>query len=78
MGGPDQPQRALGEAVRRLREDREITQERLAHDAGMTTGTVSLLERGQSNPAWGTVKALADGLGISVAELATLAAKLEE
>lgn len=76
MGGPDQPQRALGEAVRQLREQRGITQERLAQDAGVTTGTVSLLERGQSNPAWGTVAALADGLGVSVSELAILAAKL--
>ncbi len=71
MGGPDQPQPALGEAVRQLREKRGITQERLAQDAGVTTGTVSLVERGRSNPAWGTVKALASGLGVSVAELAT-------
>lgn len=78
MGGPDQPQVALGEAVRQFRERRGLTQERLAHDAGVTIGTVSLLERGQSNPAWGTVQALAEGLGISVAELATLASKLEK
>jgi transcriptional regulator with XRE-family HTH domain len=77
MGGPDQPQPALGEAVRELREKRGITQERLAQDAGLTTGTVSLLERGQSNPAWGTVKALADGLGVTVVELAKVAAKHE-
>lgn len=77
MGGPDQPQPALGEAVRRLREKRGITQERLAQDAGVTTGTVSLVERGRSNPAWGTVKALANGLEVSVAELSRLAASLE-
>lgn len=73
MGGPDEPQPALGEAVRDLREKRGITQERLAQDAGVTTGTVSLIERGQSNPSWGTVKAIAKGLGVSVAELARLA-----
>lgn len=77
MGGPDQPQPALGEAVRQLREKRGITQERLAQDAGLTTGTVSLIERGRSNPAWGTVKAIADGLGTSITELARLAALLE-
>jgi len=77
MGGPDQPQPALGEAVRQLRDKRGITQERLAQDAGLTTGTVSLIERGRSNPAWGTIKALADGLGISVADLATLASDIE-
>lgn len=77
MGGPDQPQPGLGEAIRELREKRGLTQERLAQDAGVTTGTVSLLERGQSNPAWGTVKALADGLGVTVAELAKGAARHE-
>jgi transcriptional regulator with XRE-family HTH domain len=77
MGGPDQPQPALGEAVRQLREDRGVTQERLAQDAGVTTGTVSLVERGQSNPSWGTVKAIAQGLKTPLADLAQLAASLE-
>ncbi|MGE5280886.1 MAG: helix-turn-helix domain-containing protein [Chloroflexota bacterium] len=77
MGGPDQPQPALGEAVRQLREKRGITQERLAQDAGVTTGTVSLIERGRSNPAWGTAKAIADGLGVSLAELATMTGRIE-
>jgi len=77
MGGPDQPQPALGEAIRQLRERRGITQERLAQDAGLTTGTVSLVERGRSNPAWGTVKALAAGLSVSMAELAEKVSELE-
>lgn len=76
MGGPDQPQPALGEAVRQLREKRGLTQERLAQDAGLTTGTVSLVERGRSNPSWGTVRAIADGLGVTMGELAKLADKL--
>jgi transcriptional regulator with XRE-family HTH domain len=77
MGGPDQPQPALGEAVRQLREKRGITQERLAQDAGVTTGTVSLIERGRSNPAWGTIKALSDGLGVSLVEFVKLASRIE-
>lgn len=78
MGGPDQPQPALGEAIRLLREKRGLTQERLAQDAGVTTGTISLLERGQSNPAWGTIRAIAVGLGVEVVEVARLAAKFEQ
>jgi transcriptional regulator with XRE-family HTH domain len=70
MGGPDQPQAALGVAVRKLREKRGLTQEGLAQKAGITTGTVSLIERGQSNPAWGTVKAIAAALDLSLASLA--------
>lgn len=77
MGGPDQPQAALGAAVRQLREERGITQESLAQDAGVTTGTVSLIERGRSNPAWGTVKAIASALGMRVADLAAAAESLE-
>lgn len=75
MGGPDQPQPALGEAVRQLREKLGVTQERLAQDAGLTTGTVSLVERGRSNPSWGTVRAIAAGLDVSMGDLAKLADK---
>lgn len=77
MGGPDQPQPALGEAIRHLREKHGITQEGLAQDAGLTTGTISLIERGRSNPAWGTVKAIAEALGVSMNELAKLASRYE-
>jgi transcriptional regulator with XRE-family HTH domain len=77
MGGPDQPQPALGEAIRQLREKRGLTQERLAQAAELTTGTVSLVERGQSNPAWGTIKAIAGALDVPMGELAALASSLE-
>ncbi|HYI80908.1 MAG TPA: helix-turn-helix transcriptional regulator [Thermoleophilaceae bacterium] len=77
MGRLDQPQPALGAAIRQLRNKRGVTQEDLAHDAGVTTGTLSLIERGKSNPAWGTVKSIAAALGVSVADVAKLAEKHE-
>lgn len=77
MARPDQPQRALGAAVRELREKRGISQEDLAHEAGITTSTVSLIERGRSNPTWSTVKNLARALNVSLAEFAALAEKSE-
>jgi DNA-binding XRE family transcriptional regulator len=77
MGRLDQPQPALGAAIRQLRDKRGVTQEDLAHDAGVTTGTLSLIERGKSNPAWGTVKSVAAALGVSVADVAKLAEKHE-
>lgn len=77
MGGPDQPQPALGAAVRQLREKRGLTQERLAQDAGLTVGTISLIERGKSNPAWGTVGAIGKALGVSMGELGHLSDQLE-
>ena len=78
MGRPDEPQPALGQAIRQLREKRGTTQEALAFEAGVTTGTLSLIERGQSNPAWGTVKAIAAALDVTTADLAKLSLKFEK
>lgn len=75
MARPDEPQPALGSAIRELREKRGLTQEALAHEAGITTGTLSLIERGQSNPAWGTVSRIAAALGSSMGEVGKLADK---
>lgn len=75
MGPPGQPQPALGKAIRQLREKRGASQEGLAHDAGVTTGTISTIERGLSNPTWATVEAIAAALGVSIAELAKLTEK---
>lgn len=71
------PQPALGEAVRQLREKRGATQEAVARDAGITTATLSLIERGQANPTWDTLKKIAVALGSSMGELGKLADKLE-
>jgi transcriptional regulator with XRE-family HTH domain len=72
-----EPQPTLGAAVKQLREQRGATQEGLAYEAGITTGTLSQLERGISNPSWGTLKAIAGALGVSMVELAKRADKLE-
>ena len=61
---------ALGQAIRRLRERRGLTQEELATHAGMTFGTVSRLESAKSAPAWATVRALVTTLDCSLSDLA--------
>ena len=76
MDRSERPQPALGKAIRQLREKQGVTQEALAPDAGVTTGTLGLIERGQANPTWGTVRGIADALGVSMGELAKLADKL--
>jgi transcriptional regulator with XRE-family HTH domain len=78
MARPDEPQPALGKALRQLREKRGLTQEALAHEAGITTGSLSLIERGQRNPAWGTVSRIADALGSSMGEVGKLADKFKK
>lgn len=71
------PQPALGEAVRQLREKRGATQEAVARDAGITTATLSLVERGQANPTWDTLKKITAALNSSMGELGKLADRLE-
>lgn len=77
MARTNSPQPALGDAIRQLREKRGVSQEDLAHDSDITTGTLSVIERGRSNPTWGTVKGIARALDVSLAELAALAEKLD-
>lgn len=72
MRRSEQPQPALGEAIRQLRAKHGLTQEDLAHDADITTGTLSLIERGQANPTWSTIKGIAVALGVSMGELGKL------
>ena len=78
MRRSDQPQPALGKAIRQLREERGMTQEALAHAAGVTVGHLSTIERGHSNPTWATVRAVALAVDTSIRDLAQLTEKNEE
>lgn len=72
-----EPQPGLGRALRRLREDRGMTQEEVAHQADLHPTWVSHLESGRINPRWGVVRRVADALGASVRDVAELAERLE-
>lgn len=72
-----QPQPYLGEAIRALRGKHGISQEALAPKAKITPGTLSLIERGEANPTWGTVQGIAAALGVPVSTLAMAAEELE-
>ncbi len=78
MQASQHPQPALGLAIRQLRIKRGATQVSLAREADLTSQTLSFIERGGTNPTWHTVKNLSAALGVSVAELAKLSAKIEE
>jgi transcriptional regulator with XRE-family HTH domain len=77
MRRSDQPQPALGKAIRQLRNERGMTQEALAHAAGVTVGHLSMIERGHSNPTWATVKSISGALDASIIDLAKLAVNLD-
>jgi len=73
MAPSDKPQPALGKAIRQLREKKGLTQEAVAHDAGITTATLGVIERGLSNPTWATLEGIASALGVSMVALAKAA-----
>jgi transcriptional regulator with XRE-family HTH domain len=65
----------FGARLRRLREAAGLTQEELASRAGLSATAVSVLERGERRrPYPHTVRSLADALGLSEVERASLLA----
>lgn len=60
---------AIGQTLRRLREERGLSQRRLASDAYITIETINRLEQGGGNPHMNTMQAIADGLQLSLPEL---------
>ncbi len=61
--------RALGKAVRTLREARDLTQESLADLAGMTANYIGDAERGERNISVRALWLLADGLDVPASTL---------
>jgi transcriptional regulator with XRE-family HTH domain len=59
----------LGEEVRELRTQKNLSQETLAGLAGIHTNVVGRLERGSYNPTVLTLAALAAKLGVTLEQL---------
>jgi transcriptional regulator with XRE-family HTH domain len=68
---PEQPDQDLAALLKRLREERKVTQEQLAFDAGITASSLSRIERGLNSPGWMTVKSIVEALDVTLIELAT-------
>ena len=60
---------ALGKAVRALRVQRGLSQEALAHDAGIDRSYLGGIERGEHNVAVANLLKLAGQLGTTLADL---------
>jgi len=73
----EKPSPGLGLAIRELRLEARLTQEALAYQADVTVGQLSKIERGHSDARWGTVRRIALGLRVPLADLAARAEALE-
>jgi transcriptional regulator with XRE-family HTH domain len=63
---------ALVAVLETLRDERKLSQEALAHAAGITTSAYNRIEAGSAAPGWSTVRRLAEALGVSMADLGAL------
>ena len=61
---------ALGRAIRTLRVRKAMSQEALAHDAGLHRAYMGGVERGERNLSFANLLKVCNGLGVSLAELA--------
>lgn len=69
---------ALGEAIRRLRNEAGLSQEQLAERAATDLTQIGGLERGTRNPTYSTLVRVAGALRTRVGEIAILADRLAD
>jgi transcriptional regulator with XRE-family HTH domain len=77
MAPRHEPQAALGRAVREARLAHDLSQEELAHRAGLHPTWISHLESGRRNPSWANVRKLCAAMDLKVSELAEMAERFE-
>jgi len=56
----------LGERLRKLRNERNLTIAELADKSGLSSGLISQIERGRSNPSVRTLQRLSSALGVNL------------
>jgi transcriptional regulator with XRE-family HTH domain len=64
---------SIGQAIRQVREDRQISQEALAATAGLDRSYVSSVENGRRNVSIENLNRIAVALGVSMTEVMQLA-----
>ncbi|MET9815346.1 helix-turn-helix transcriptional regulator [Streptomyces sp. NPDC006355] len=61
--------RAVGEQIRRVREQRNLTQQVVCGRSGVDVATYSRIEQGHASPKLDTLIRIADAIGVDLAEL---------
>ena len=59
----------IGARINQLRRKKGKTLEKLAYEMNISKGNLSDIEHGKRDPRYSTLKAIADGLGVSISEL---------
>ena len=62
----DELQQLLGQNLRKYRIERNVTQEALAEEAGISTTYYAALENGRKSPSMLFLRQIADGLNVSI------------
>ncbi|WP_207002634.1 helix-turn-helix domain-containing protein [Trinickia mobilis] len=61
--------RSFGKILRKLRKDRQLSQEALSYEAGLDRSYISLLELGRRSPTLDSLVALSRALGVTLTEI---------
>jgi transcriptional regulator with XRE-family HTH domain len=72
-----EPDKALSAVLKREREQRELTQEHVAYNAGLSVATLQKIEHGQTAPSWDSVRRIIAAMGVSLVELAQAVVEAE-
>ena len=59
----------LGQNLKRIRTEKDISQGDIANSLGVSRGFVSNLENGKTNPTLSTITRIASAVGVSTEEL---------
>jgi transcriptional regulator with XRE-family HTH domain len=68
---------AVGLALRKIRTQRGVSQEELAHRADLDRTYVSGIERGRRNPTVESLVSIAEALGLRLSRLITVAEQIQ-
>ena len=74
---PDRSLASLGEAVKALRREKDLTQEGLAERAGTHVTYIGRIERGERNLTWTALSRVCEGLGVRRSVLVRRVEELE-